>query len=174
MNTYNTELFHYGVKGMKWGVRKKSRSDKKSTKNKVAEKWKDLSPRTKNVIKIGASAAAVAIAAYGGYRYRNFVNDKATTVAVAKGKAIYEEVSASGFGAFKSAAMGRASIQSSEHVSRVANSNIIDQRSEIKEFDRIRKRIKRGQQVSDFDRAWNYYMEHPDRGADILIKKRKR
>lgn len=169
-------LIHYGVKGMKWGVRRKSQSkgSTKSPKDRVTDKWNSLSPRTKTAIKVGAAAAGVALAAYGGHRYRKFVNDKATTVAVAKGKAIFEKVSATGWGNTKSFAMSRAGSQANEHVSRVASANIINQRSEIKDFNNVRKRLKRGEQVSDLDRAWDYYMRHPDRGATIVVGKRKR
>lgn len=81
------ELFHYGVKGMKWGVRHeyipkgrrhgKSINGQRSVSSKEqdsAEKrgslktHKGLTDRQKKLIKIGAIAAGTALVAYGGYQ----------------------------------------------------------------------------------------------------------
>lgn len=58
------ELWHYGVKGMKWGVRKDRDTHSKQTEMPK----RGLSDRQKNAIKIGATIAATALAAYGGYK----------------------------------------------------------------------------------------------------------
>lgn len=66
-------LCHYGVKGMKWGVRKeyephpreKKRQDNKDGDSK---RKKGLTAKQKRAIAIGAAAVATALAAYGGYR----------------------------------------------------------------------------------------------------------
>lgn len=92
MWTYNYsneyELYHYGVKGMRWGVRrfqnkngtltsagKKRYSDDKSSKDKIddnAESTKGkkfkLTSKQKKAIKIGVAVAGTALAAYGAYR----------------------------------------------------------------------------------------------------------
>ena len=68
---YNNELYHHGVKGMKWGVRherKKSPRKKSSKDENDSKKRKGLSDKQKRAIKIGASAAAAGLLIYGGYR----------------------------------------------------------------------------------------------------------
>lgn len=74
MNRYYYELYHYGVKGMKWGVRKKYKSKgrkrSKSQDKPSSDKKKkfEFTDKQKKYIKIGAAVAATALVAYGGYR----------------------------------------------------------------------------------------------------------
>lgn len=76
MWTYNyarspDELYHYGVKGMQWGVRKEYEPHprkRKDNKDKSAKRKKGLTDKQKRAIKIGVAVAATALAVYGGYK----------------------------------------------------------------------------------------------------------
>lgn len=65
------ELYHYGVKGMKWGVRRQRNTTGKATTKKGTKK-KGLSDGQKTALKIGAATAVAAGSAYVAYRiYKN-------------------------------------------------------------------------------------------------------
>ena len=61
---YKEEMYlrHFGVKGMKWGVRKKEETSGSNSKK------KGLTPKQKTAIKVGIAVAATGLAAYGGYK----------------------------------------------------------------------------------------------------------
>lgn len=65
------ELYHHGVKGMKWGVRNddKPKGRRKTSSNETEDnEKKGLSRKQKTAIAIGATVVATALVSYGTYR----------------------------------------------------------------------------------------------------------
>lgn len=103
--TYDNYLAHYGIKGMRWGVRRKTGSDGTVTdkvesrdKSKMAdnpsssegstEPKKDNSARNKKIA-AGAGIAAVAVgAAIGGVAVKNVVDTKRVNAGLAQAKRV--------------------------------------------------------------------------------------
>ena len=77
MYQYPDYLMHYGVPGMKWGVRKQrvtsSKTNRRSAKSSMSEE--DKKARRRRNIKIAAGVAGVVLAAYGAHKFKDFVND---------------------------------------------------------------------------------------------------
>lgn len=66
---YNNELYHSGVKGMKWGVRKQRDTIGKTKNNTTSNKQKnDRRAKIKKYAKIGAATAVAGLAIYGAYK----------------------------------------------------------------------------------------------------------
>lgn len=78
---YSTELYHYGIKGMRWGHRKArpiSVGNRNRTKSDESQQKHDKRTpmSTKKKVAIGAAVVGTALAAYGGYKLKNVVRDK--------------------------------------------------------------------------------------------------
>lgn len=61
------ELYHHGVKGMRWGVRRRNYVPKgiRSRYSTVKSKYDSLSKRKKRALKVGTAIAVTGIAVYG-------------------------------------------------------------------------------------------------------------
>ena len=66
--TYNEYLMHYGVKGMKWGVRKRYDRPTGIPNSQSVSKKKGLSKRQKRMLKIGTASVGTALLIAGGYK----------------------------------------------------------------------------------------------------------
>lgn len=67
----NNELKHYGVLGMKWGIRKDKRDSRTHKKEKPTEESDSkltLTDKQKKAIKIGAAVVGTALLTYGAYK----------------------------------------------------------------------------------------------------------
>lgn len=79
---YPSELYHYGVKGMRWGKRKAKYESSSQTKgggssNKDNEREIKRKSNMKKTLTIGAAAAGTALAAYGAYKLSKVAKEKA-------------------------------------------------------------------------------------------------
>ena len=81
------ELYHFGVKGMKWGHRKQTTSFQRDDSKKNKRTAEQKAARRKKAIKIGAAVAGTALAVYGAYKLHGYIRGKNQEIRVKEGKA---------------------------------------------------------------------------------------
>ena len=82
------ELYHYGVKGMKWGVRR-NRSLSKGSQKKASSNKSEAQARREKIKKaaiIGAAVVGTTLAAYGTYKASKYLKEKAGKLSYESGK----------------------------------------------------------------------------------------
>lgn len=81
-------LYHHGIKGMKWGVRRGNKNSKNLDKNKKTKLSDEQKDKIKKMAIAGAIFAGTCLAAYGGYKISNSRNFDRTIKA---GKNFYRQ-----------------------------------------------------------------------------------
>lgn len=84
----DNELYHYGVKGMKWGVRR-NRSLSKGNPKKASSNKSEAQARSEKIKKaaiIGTAVVGTALAAYGTYKVSKYLKEKAGKLSYESGK----------------------------------------------------------------------------------------
>lgn len=83
----NEELYHYGVKGMKWGIRRdKYKKSNRRSKNKQSSESREgsngfhLTSKQKKAIAVGATVVGAALVTYGAYKLGAFDRFKSSGV----------------------------------------------------------------------------------------------
>lgn len=87
VKNYSNEIYHHGIKGQRWGVRRFQKKDGTLTgagkkrydddSNNAKETKKQKNPNRKREIAIGVAAAAgSALAVYGAFKVSNAIKDK--------------------------------------------------------------------------------------------------
>lgn len=82
------ELYHFGVKGMKWGVRR-NRSFSTGNSKKASSNKSEAQARREKIKKaaiIGTAAVGTALAAYGTYKASKYLKEKAGKLSYESGK----------------------------------------------------------------------------------------
>lgn len=80
----NDELYHYGVPGMKWGVKKTASKTSSSYKSRSTETKQKPKLSKKAKIAIGATAAGVALAGIGTVLAKDVIQKAYITGVLAK------------------------------------------------------------------------------------------
>lgn len=70
----NYELYHHGVKGMKWGVRKKTNRETRDAE--LTPEQRKKRANIKRGVIIGSSVAASALAVYGGMKLKRYIDER--------------------------------------------------------------------------------------------------
>lgn len=91
---YNRQLYHYGILGQKWGVRRYQNRDGTLTnagKKRYSTATNETSENSnkqkiKKAVKIGAIVAGTALAAYGGYKAHEWIGQQNTALAQRTGE----------------------------------------------------------------------------------------
>ena len=82
------ELYHFGVKGMKWGVRR-NRSLSKGSPKKASSNKSEAQARREKIKKaaiIGTAVVGTTLAAYGAYKASKYLKEKAGKLSYESGK----------------------------------------------------------------------------------------
>ncbi len=87
-------LMHHGIKGMKWGVRKKYKAhprDYKYNKEYLSDEEAAIAAKKekrKKMLKIGAAVTVGLLAAYGLYKYSEFINSSPNSYSGSSGSSL--------------------------------------------------------------------------------------